>query len=76
MTTDTTPTPDLPDTQHTHGCCADKACSDKTCMQLPAGKTCGDCRNFRHCTAFYARTAADTSCDFYPRRFAAREVKP
>lgn len=26
-----------------HGCCADKACSDTTCMELPSGKTCGDC---------------------------------
>jgi len=58
--------------KQTHGCCADKACNDKTCMELPAGKTCGDCIHFRHCAAFYAHTAADTYCDFYPRRFAAR----
>ena len=57
--------------KHTHGCCADKACSDKTCMELPAGTTCGNCRNFRHCAAFYAHKATDTYCDFFPRRFAA-----
>jgi hypothetical protein len=55
-----------------HGCCADKACNDKTCMELPAGKTCGDCGHFRHCEAFYAHKATDTYCDFYPRRFRER----
>ena len=54
---------------HTHGCCADKACSEKTCMELPVGKTCGDCKHFRHCMAFYQHEASDTYCDFFPRRF-------
>lgn len=58
--------------KHTHGCCADKACTDKTCMELPEGKTCGDCANVRHCVAFYAHTPADTYCDFFPRRFQAK----
>lgn len=57
---------------HNHGCCADKACNDMTCMELPAGTTCGDCANFRHCEAFYAHTQTDTSCDFFPRRFRAK----
>jgi hypothetical protein len=57
---------------HTHGCCADKACNDKTCMELPAGTTCADCRNFKHCAAFYAHQPTDTYCDFFPRRFAKR----
>lgn len=62
---------------HSHGCCADKACTSKTCMELPEGKTCGDCVNFRHCTAFYAHTSADTYCDFFPRRFREQAaVKP
>lgn len=52
-----------------HGCCADQACTDKTCMQLPVGVSCGDCANFRHCEAFYSHSAADTYCDFFPRRF-------
>ncbi|MCY1171543.1 hypothetical protein D9M73_116570 [compost metagenome] len=58
--------------QHAHGCCADKACNDKTCMELPSGKTCGDCLSFRHCEAFYAHKPTDTYCDFYPRRFRER----
>jgi hypothetical protein len=58
--------------KHTHGCCADKACDDKTCMELPAGKTCGDCAHVRHCMAFYAHTLTDTYCDFFPRRFKER----
>lgn len=57
---------------HKHGCCADKACNDRTCMELPADKTCGDCKHFRHCEAFYAHKATDTYCDFFPRRFAQR----
>ncbi len=62
-------------TEHTHGCCADKACTDKTCMELPKGKTCGDCYAFRHCEAFYGHTKTDTYCDFYPRRFREPTVK-
>ena len=61
-------------TPHTHGCCADKACTDKTCMELAAGKTCGACANFRHCEAFYGSKPTHTSCDFFPRRF--REAAP
>jgi hypothetical protein len=61
-------------TQHTHGCCTDKACTDKTCMELPKGKTCGDCYAFRHCTGFYGVQKENTSCDFFPRRF--REPVP
>lgn len=56
----------------THGCCSDKACSDKTCMELPDGKSCGECKHFRHCAAFYAHAATDTYCDFFPRRFVQR----
>lgn len=55
-----------------HGCCVDVACSAGTCMQLPAGKTCGGCIYFRHCAAFYAHASADTYCDFFPRRFVER----
>lgn len=58
--------------QYEHGCCADEACTDKTCMELPAGKTCGDCKHFRHCASFYAHEATDTYCDFFPRRFLER----
>ncbi len=56
-----------------HGCCVDKkygkGCTPATCMGLPAGKTCGDCGYFGHCRAMYGHKAADTYCDFFPRRF-------
>lgn len=55
------------------GCCADKACTLATCMALPADTTCGDCANFKHCATFYAHKADDTYCDFFPRRFKARQ---
>ena len=55
------------------GCCADKACTMATCMALPVDATCGDCNHFKHCAAFYAHKADDTYCDFFPRRFAARQ---
>lgn len=60
--------------QNTHGCCADKACNDTTCMQLPAGNTCSDCINFFHCEVFYAHKPGDTYCDFFPRRFKERKA--
>ena len=60
--------------KHQHGCCADKACNSENCMGLSAGKTCGDCLHFKHCEAFYAHTASDTYCDFFPRRFKERVV--
>ena len=43
--------------------------TDPDRMRLPQGKTCGDCANFRHCGAFYARRATDDCCDFSPSRF-------
>jgi hypothetical protein len=43
-----------------------------TCMELPAGKTCGDCGYFSHCKPFYGRKSTDTECDFFPRRFRER----
>lgn len=42
-------------------------------MRLPQGKSCSDCRSFRRCEAMFGHTATDTSCDWYPSRFAARE---
>jgi hypothetical protein len=58
-----------------HGCCADKACTNFTCMELPAGKTCGDCLHFLHCAAFYAHKPTDAYCDFFPRRFVSAQPK-
>ena len=44
-----------------HGCCADKACAPQTCMELPAGQTCGDCGRFGYCKAIVGMTAESTS---------------
>jgi hypothetical protein len=52
-----------------HGCCADKACNSSTCMELPTGKTCGDCRSLSRCAAFVGRKGTETSCDWFPRHF-------
>lgn len=41
-------------------------------MKLPAGKTCGDCANCRHCTGMYGIKPTDTSCDFWPGRYRER----
>jgi hypothetical protein len=51
------------------GCCADKACTPKTCMDLPTGTTCGDCFHVRRCCAIYGHKPEDTYCDWFPRRF-------
>ena len=59
-----------------HGCCADKkygkGCTEETCMELPPGKTCGDCRGHEKCSMFFRCPPERTCCDFFPRRF--REV--
>ena len=52
-----------------YGCCTDKACTRETCMKLPAGETCGECRNFPHCSRMYGAKAEYAYCDFFPRRF-------
>lgn len=56
------------------GCCADKKCTPETCMDLPAGKTCGDCVREYRCCAIFGHKPEDTYCDWFPRRF--REAKP
>jgi hypothetical protein len=56
-----------------HGCCTDKACTTETCMELPIGKMCADCKFIKLCTRMGFTDGAKTSCDFFPRRFA--EVK-
>lgn len=43
-------------------------------MELPAGKTCGDCRHFRRCNAMFGHIAEDEVCDWSPSRYA--ETKP
>lgn len=42
-------------------------------MQLPAGKTCNDCRHSARCFGLGYSTPNRTSCDFYPNRFMPTE---
>lgn len=58
-----------------HGCCADQACTEATCMALPAGKTCGDCMHECRCCLIFGHQPSGTYCDWFPRRFHAR-AKP
>lgn len=39
-------------------------------MELPEGKTCGDCLHCRRCCSIFGRIPADEVCDWYPSRFA------
>jgi hypothetical protein len=45
-------------------------------MQLPAGKTCADCRFFSFCVKLFGCDAQNTTCDWAPSRFKPRESKP
>lgn len=38
-------------------------------MDLPEGKTCGDCVHCRRCTAMFGHIPADESCDWSPARY-------
>lgn len=38
-------------------------------LDLPAGKTCGDCVHIRRCAAIFGHIPEDESCDFFPVRF-------
>ena len=38
-------------------------------MDLPEGKTCGDCVHCRRCTGMFGHIPADESCDWSPSRF-------
>ena len=65
--------------KHKHGCCIDReyesarGCTESTCMELPAGETCGGCVWLARCTALgFTSSPERTSCDFFPRRFRAR----
>ena len=43
-------------------------------MNLPEGKTCGDCVHCKRCTAMFGHIPTDESCDWSPSRF--REAVP
>lgn len=42
---------------------------DEYDMNLPEGKTCGDCGHFRRCNLIFGHIAADEVCDWAPSRF-------
>lgn len=45
-------------------------------MNLPEGKTCGDCVHCRRCTLMFGHIPADESCDWSPSRFHPAETAP
>lgn len=49
----------------------DPADPDK--MQLPTGKTCGDCLHIKRCKAMFGHTEKDTYCDWSPSRAVFRK---
>ena len=58
-----------------HMCCKKHACRPETCMALPEGKTCGDCKYGHACSRGEKRHHAQTACDYFPRRFRERPVR-
>jgi regulator of replication initiation timing len=38
-------------------------------MNLPPGKTCGDCANFARCQGFFGCPATNDNCDWSPSKF-------
>jgi len=38
-------------------------------MNLPEGKTCGDCAHCHRCTMMFGHIPEDESCDWSPSRF-------
>ena len=38
-------------------------------MNLPDGKTCGDCDHIEFCRALFKQQIDDEKCDFSPSRF-------
>ncbi|WP_325950216.1 hypothetical protein [Pseudomonas putida] len=51
-----------------------RSVNDEDQMNLPEGKTCGDCVHCRRCTLMFGHIPADESCDWSPSRF--REAVP
>lgn len=47
---------------------------DNEQMNLPEGKTCGDCVHCKRCTMMFGHIPADEVCDWSPSRF--REAVP
>jgi hypothetical protein len=43
-------------------------------MNLPEGKTCGDCAHCRRCTSMFGHIPEDESCDWSPSRFTPVKI--
>ncbi|AMR66726.1 hypothetical protein [Aquipseudomonas alcaligenes] len=43
-------------------------------MDLPAGKTCGDCVHCRRCTQMFGHIPEDEVCDWAPSRFTPKAL--
>ncbi len=41
-------------------------------MDLPEGKTCGDCLHIRRCQSIFGHIPEDEVCDWFPSRYAER----
>ena len=51
-----------------------KHCEKFQTMDLPEGKTCGDCHNFRvFCRGVIGKPETSWSCDYFPVRFVQRQ---
>lgn len=46
-----------------------RVADDADGMNLPDGKTCGDCVHCRRCTLMFGHIPADEVCDWSPSRF-------
>lgn len=45
-------------------------------MRLPVGKTCADCRHFKHCAWLIGCEPTNTNCDWSPSRFVEPDGTP
>ena len=41
-------------------------------MNLPPGKTCGDCQFYRFCNGYFGCPETNVKCDWAPSRFKVR----
>lgn len=41
-------------------------------MDLPNGKTCGDCTHCRRCCSMFGHIPGDEVCDWHPSRFVEK----
>ena len=43
-------------------------------LNLPPGKTCGDCVHIARCMTMFGHIEADETCDWYPIRYSPKEA--